>query len=383
MRRRDFMIGAAGTTAGMLLLPELAHAEANRIDWYTSSDTTVLDFWANIVKPRFEQAHPGVTLNLLDGGDGGALGTIAERAWAAMQANQDPRVDMFEEYDPRLPKGSIEAGLWTDFSKAGLSNYDRINPITRDLPQNLPWHGSQVLLAFDTTKLAAADAPTNWDELVTWIKAHPGEFIYCRPDKGGSGNNFIQRTIYQANGLDPDRFTLDNFSPEKAKEMLDPAWELLKDIGPSTFGQGAYTSGNTQSVQLLSQSAVTMITVWSDQVLSSIAQGVLPETTGLVQLQDLPMSGGYAQMVVFANAANHDITMKLVDFVLSDEIQQQVVTELAGFPAIKWEYFPPEVQEKFKSVMASSMPDFPGGDWTNAVTDGWYRNVAPGVDRTT
>jgi putative spermidine/putrescine transport system substrate-binding protein len=67
--------------------------------------------------------------------------------------------------------------------------------------------------------------------------------------------------------------------------------------------------------------------------------------------------------------------------VLSDEIQQLVVNEMSDFPAIKWEFLPPETQTKFAPVIAKSMPDFPGGDWTNAVTDGWYRNVAPGVDR--
>ena len=250
-----------------------------------------------------------------------------------------------------------------------------------DTPHSLPMRGSQVLIGYDSTKLKPADAPKTWEALVAWIKANPGQFIYCRPDKGGSGNNFIQRAVYQANGLNPDAFTLDNFSPEKAKAMLEPAWELLKDIHPHTFGPGKYTSGNTQSVQLLSQNAVTMITVWSDHALSSIEQGVLPETTGLVQLDDLALSGGYAQMVVFANGVNHEATMKLCDFVLSDEIQQLVVNEMSDFPAIKWEFLPPEMQTKFAPVIAKSMPSFPGGDWTNAVTDGWYRNVAPGVDR--
>jgi putative spermidine/putrescine transport system substrate-binding protein len=86
-------------------------------------------------------------------------------------------------------------------------------------------------------------------------------------------------------------------------------------------------------------------------------------------------------MTVLANGANRDATLKLCDFVLSDEIQQLVVTEMGDFPAIKWEYLPPEMQEKFKPVIAKTMPNFPGGDWTAAVTDGWYRNVAPNVDR--
>jgi putative spermidine/putrescine transport system substrate-binding protein len=62
MDRRTFMIGA-GSAAGIVLLPNMASAEANRIDWYTSSDTNVLDFWNNFVKPKFEAANPGITMN--------------------------------------------------------------------------------------------------------------------------------------------------------------------------------------------------------------------------------------------------------------------------------------------------------------------------------
>jgi len=380
MDRRTFMIGA-GSVAGIALLPAVGSAEANRIDWYMDSDTNVLDFWTNFIKPRFEAANPGITMNLVDAGDGAGLVAIAERALAAKQTQTDPHADIFEEYDPRLPKGAIEAGLFVDFTKAGLSNYSRLNPLTYDSDFSLPLRGSQVLIGYDTTKLKPKDAPKNWDDLVTWIKANPEQFIYCRPDKGGSGNNFIQRAVYQANGLDPGKFTVDNFDAEKAKGMLEPAWEILKDIGPYTFGKGGYTSGNTQSVQLLSQNAVTMITVWSDHALTSIEQGVLPETTGLVQLDDLALSGGFAHMAVLTNGVNRDATLKLCDFVLSDEIQQLVVTEMGDFPAIKWEYLPAEMQEKFKPVIAKTMPNFPGGDWTAAVTDGGYRNVAPNVNR--
>src|SRR6476620_9379890 len=89
MDRRTFLKGI-GSAAGVVLLPSFAAADQNRIDWYTSSDTNVLDFWSNFVKPKFEAAHPGITMNLVDGGDGGGLQAIAERALAAVKAKADP-----------------------------------------------------------------------------------------------------------------------------------------------------------------------------------------------------------------------------------------------------------------------------------------------------
>jgi putative spermidine/putrescine transport system substrate-binding protein len=379
MKRRDFML-AAGTAAGALMLPRMSFGAEGVIDWYTSSDQNVLDFWTNVVKPKFEAANPGVTINLVDGGDNAGLQAIAERAIAAMDTGTDPQADFFEGFDARQPVGAIEKGLWTDIEAAGLSNYSKINPLALDIPQNMPYRGSQVLLAYDTTKLAPADAPKTWTDLIAWIKANPGQFIYNRPNKGGSGGNFVRRAIYEANGKDPSKFTVDNYTAEAGDAALNPAWDMLMDLAPSLFDQGAYTSGNTQSIQLLSQSAVTMIPAWSDQTLSAIAQGVLPETTGLVQLSDLGFPGGFSRLTIPTNGVNHAAALKLADFVLSEEIQSAVLTELGGFPGVSWDHVSAELREKFKDVIPASIPVFPGGDWEKAINDGWYRAVAPNVD---
>ena len=380
MKRRDFMISASAAAAGMTLLPKMAFAEANKIDWYTSSDQNIIDFWTNVVKPKFEAANAGVTLNLVDGGDSAGVQAIAERAMAALSSKADPQSDMAEGFDTRLPKGGIDAGLWVDFSKAGLSNYSKINPLAFDVPTSLPYRGSQVLLAYDTTKLPADKAPRTWADLIAWIKANPGQFIYNRPDKGGSGGNFVRRAIWEVNGRDPSKFTVDNFGQFGAA-ALPPAWDLLKDLAPSLMDQGAYTSGNTQSIQLLSQGAVTMIPAWSDQALQAIKTGVLPETTGLVQLTDLALAGGFTKIGVFSNGLNKDLALKLCDFVLSEEIQSAVITELGGFPGVSWDYVSKELHDKYKDVIPASIPVFPGGDWEKNINDGWYRNVAPNVDR--
>jgi len=380
MKRRSFL-ASAGAAAGLTLMPKMAYAAANRIDWYTSSDQNIIDFWTNVVKPKFEAANAGVTINLVDGGDSAGVQAIAERAMAALSSKADPQSDMAEGFDTRLPKGGIEAGLWVDFSKAGLSNYSKINPLAFDVPTSLPYRGSQVLLAYDTTKLKPADAPRTWEALVAWIKANPGQFIYNRPDKGGSGGNFVRRAIWEVNGRDPSKFTVDNFAAFGAA-ALPPAWDMLKDLSGSLMDQGAYTSGNTQSIQLLSQSAVTMIPAWSDQALQAIKTGVLPETTGLVQLSDLALAGGFTKIGVFSNGLNKDLALKLADFVLTEEIQSAVITELGGFPGVSWDYVSKELHDKYKDVIPASIPVFPGGDWEKNINDGWYRNVAPNVDRT-
>lgn len=379
MKRRAFMLSVGGAAAGMVLLPRMASAAPGVIDWYTSSDQNIIDFWTNVVKPKFEAANPGVSLNLVDAGDGPGNIAIGERALAALSSNADPQADYFEAYDPRLPSGAIDAGLFVNMKEAGLSNWSKINPLGIDNDYSMPYRGSQVLLAYDTTKLDPANVPKTWPDLIAWIKANPGQFIYNRPNKGGSGGNFVRRAIYEVNGKDPSLFTTSNFG-EFGEKALPPAWDVLKDIASSLFDGGAYTSGNTQSIQLLGQSAVTMIPAWSDQALSAIAQGVLPETTGLVQLQDLGLPGGFSRSVVLSNGVNKEAALKLADFVLTEEIQSAILTELGGFPGVSWDYISADLREKFKDVIPESIPSFPGGDWEKAINEGWYRNVAPNVD---
>ena len=122
--------------------------------------------------------------------------------------------------------------------EAGLSNWSKINPLAIDTDYSMPYRGSQVLLAYDTTKLDPADAPKTFSDLVAWIKANPGQFIYNRPDKGGSGGNFVRRVIYEVNGKDPAAFTVDNFTPEFAEKALTPAWAILQDLAPVALRRG-------------------------------------------------------------------------------------------------------------------------------------------------
>lgn len=381
MNRRDFLVTTTAA-AGMLMLPRLASAATKTIDLYSGSDANIIDFWNNIVRPAFEKAHPDLAVKITDAGDNTGLRAIADRALAALKTKRDPQADIFESFDPRLPPAGAEAGLWVEFSAKNVEGFGHVNPLAFDNKYSLPYRGSQVLLAYDKTKLDPKDAPRSWEQLTAWIKSNPGQFIYNRPDKGGSGGNFVRRAIHEANGRDPKKFTIDNFTADYANQAVTPAWALLNDLAPSLYEKGAYTAGNTQSIQLLAQGVVAMTPVWSDQVLQAISQGVLPETTGLVQLGDLALCGGFSRMTVFSNGANTDAAMKLAAFLLTQEMQEAIITEIGGFPGVSWEHISDELRQKYADVIPATIPTFPGGDWETTINDGWYRNVAPGISRT-
>jgi putative spermidine/putrescine transport system substrate-binding protein len=375
--RRHFMIATAAVPA---LFGKASFAQSTKtLQVYTSGDTNISNWWNDSIKPAFEAAHPGYTFNVtITRGVGEENAAIAKRALAALQSKTDPQVDYFEEFEPATVEGSVDAGLWLEMTPENVPNLSMINPVAPEAPIRLPYRGSQVLIAYDSAKM---DAPKTFADIVAWAKANPGRFTYGRPDKGGSGSNFVIRAIHEGNGKDPAAFTKENFDAAKAEEMLQKGWAILKDLHPHTFGEGTYPAGNTPALQLLAQGAVDMIPAWSDQALQAMNQGVMSETIKVAQLQDLALCGGFAYSAIPSNATDLEGALTLANFMLSPEIQTACVREIGGFPGIGWDHLPPELKAEYIDVIPVSIPTFPSGDWQTAKNDGWYKNVATNLVR--
>jgi len=375
--RRNFLVSSAVVP---LVLGTRAFAQNTKtLQVFIAGDTNISNWWNDNIKPAFEAANPGYTFNVtITRGVGDGNGTIAARALAAMQSKTDPQVDYFEEFEADSIAGSVEAGLWLTVDEKNVPNLKLINPAAIDLPYQLPYRGSQVLIAYDSAKTTA---PKTFADIMAYAKANPGRFTYGRPDKGGSGSNFVIRAIHEANGRDPSLFTKESFAQANADGMLGKAWELLRELHPYTFGEGTYPAGNTPALQLLAQGAVDMIPAWSDQALQAMNQGVLPETVKVAQLQDLALCGGFAYSAIPTNATDLEGALKLANFMLSPEMQTSCVREIGGFPGIGWEHLPAELKAEYIDVIPVSIPTFPSGDWQTAKNDGWYKNVATDIVR--
>ena len=376
---RRLLLKSAAATAFLPLAGRVALAETTTIDVMTDGDTNISDWWTNTLKPAFEKAHPDLSLNIVITRANGGNQVVAQRVLAAKQTSTDAKVDYFEEFDPRELPGAIDAGAFEKIDETAIPNYALVNPLGKETPYAIPYRASQVLIAYDSAKVK--EPPKTWADLVAWIKANPGQFIYGRPDKGGSGKNFVVRAIHEANGRDPSLFKPDNFDKDTAAKRFAGAWEILTDLQPSLYDKGAYPAGNNPTLQLFAGGAVSMITAWSDQALQGISQGVLPETTKLVQLQDLALCGGFAFSSIPATTVHKDGAHKLADFTLSPEMQAKMIADFGAFPGVDWKHLPAELAEKYKAVIPTSMPSFPGGDWGAALNDGWYANVATHLAR--
>ncbi len=347
---------------------------------YDTSDTNITDWLTNTVIPAFEKANPQYKVELvLARGQGASIDNIVDRIQAALQTNADPQADVLA-YNPLSKPELIEAGLWLEMDEKNVPNVKNLRAGAKTSPVNLPYRGSQVLIGYNSEFVAEADVPKTFMDLVEWTKKNPGKFAYNRPDKGGSGGNFVVRAIYEVTGKDPSKFKPGEPDPALLAEY-PKAWELLRQIHPNIYENGSYPASNTATLELLANGSINMASVWSDQALQAISKGVLPETIKLTQFTDLPMPGGFAYLSIPKNSTNIEGALAWVNFLLSEEIQISVVKNIGGFPAINWELLPAELQSEFTSVIAPSVPSWPGGAYGAEMVKGWYENVATNIKR--
>ncbi len=350
------------------------------LDVYIDGDTNISDWWAKTVVPAFVKQYPQYQVQLSLTRAAGGNDRIAERALAAMQASSDPQVDYFEEYETFNRPDLEKAGLFLELNAQNVPNLKSVPEKAFRGKYSMPYRFSQVLLAYNSEKVPESEVPHTFADLVKWIKAHPGQFVYCRPDKGGSGGNFVARAIYEANGKDPSLFKADNFDEKTVKAEFDKGWALLRDLHPFIYDNGSYPAGNVPVLGLLANESVSMITAWSDQSIQAIENGTLPANTKLVQLQDLPFPGGYAYASIPKNAKHVDGALLLANFVLSQEMQTSVLKDIGGFPAISWDLLPKELKQKYADVITDNVPEWPGGKYSELRNAGWYANVATNID---
>jgi putative spermidine/putrescine transport system substrate-binding protein len=348
------------------------------INVWSDGDTNITDWLSNKVVPAFQKACPQYTVKVTTvRGIGNGITDVMGRALAAMQTNADPQAEVFDS-DPSGHPELVNAGLFAKLDATVIPNAKNVIKAAYLNDYTMAYRGSQVLLAYDSSKVKDADVPKTFADLITWVKAHPGQFVYCRPDKGGSGGNFVTRAIYEVTGKDPSIFKSGKADPALTAQF-SKAWDLLASIHTSIYQNGSYPAGNNPVLQLLANGSVSMATVWSDQSLQALGQGVLPPSIKLTQFTDLPMPGGYAPWSVPKNAKNLQGAYDFVNFTLTQEQQVSVVKDIGGFPAVAWDQLPKELQTQFSSVITTQVPSWPGGDWDTVKNKGWYDNVATNI----
>ena len=372
------VVGAIGATAGLALssLVPVYHARAatpSTIYFTSLGDVNLVDLYRNTLIPDFEKAYPQYTVHFTDILHGiGAPQLIVNNLTAAMKSGaKSVKYDVWEDLPVSYtyPAGKSVKDYFMPLSTQDIPNAAKVPPLVESQGggYGIAYRASAVTLAYNSQQVP--NPPKTYNDLIAWIKAHPGKFTYCKPDQGGTGDAFVSSAIRSV--MDPSLLTKPY---NKAAEASWPkAWALLKSIEPDLYQNGYHPDGNIPVLNLLAKGTIWMGTAWSDQGLSYLDKGLLPKYIKLTQISP-PFAGGPSFMSIPKLAQNPVGAKTLLNFIMSPKEQGRIALAIEGFPAIDFKYVPASVVQHF-GPLAKNYGFWPGAQWDIDLVNGWKANV--------
>ncbi|MGI8458918.1 MAG: extracellular solute-binding protein [Propionibacteriaceae bacterium] len=376
MRRRTQLVALAATLVSLVGLsacqgngPGAASGDGGTFDVYANGDTNVQSLWTDTLIPGFEKAHPDVKVNLqFDLHDQNSSQVLAKLA-AATQQKKDPGIDLVEG----LAQQAGDAGLLAD-PTGKVSNLSLIDSkVMASAGKNaIPYRGSSVLLAYDPAHVT--DPPKTLDELLTWIRNHPGKFAYNSPKSGGSGGAFVATVLDKYTPADA-RAKMTTGYDKSLESNWDKGWQVLASLNPDMYQKGVYPNGNNGTLELLQSGQIWMAPVWSDQFLSGRETGIVPKSAKALQITDPSFTGGTTQIGVTAASTQQDTGFAFANWILEPAQQAAIATKIAGYPAIKLDQLPSDVQSEFADANIGELRPGYNSDHGNDINNLWEQKV--------
>lgn len=319
---------------------------------FISGDTNVQDLWEKGIIPAYEKVNPDVKVETTIDLHGEHDQQTVAKLTTATEAGDDPGFDLVDA--GFVLSSAAEAGTLLEVGPDTVSGLADVPETTVAAGKGfgIPYRASSVLLAYDTTEIDTP--PATLDELLTWIEEHPGEFAYNSPSTGGSGGAFVT-TVLDSFLSEEDQQALRAGYAKELEAGWDEGFAKLKELGPSMYQGGVYPNGNTQVIELLGSGAISMAPVWSDQFITSVANGLVPETVSYTQISDPSFTGSASYLGVPRTSDNIDGAIDLVNFVLSPEGQQIIAEQISGYPVVDLSMLPDEIAEQFADADPSAL----------------------------
>jgi len=215
---------------------------------------------------------------------------------------------------------SLLAGPWAGVLP-NAAYIDSASPIiTRDFEQDpagyeSPWGTVQFALIYDTMR--TPNPPRTFDELATWIRAHPGRFTH---DQGFTGITFLKMLMY-ARGGGVAAFA-GGFSETRYAVGRSAVFALLDSLRSSFWRSGSTFPPDVAAMHRLFANSEIDFSMSNNQydVVNKIRQGILPATARALVLRDGTIANTHYVGIPF-NAPNPAGAMVVANFLLSPEAQ--------------------------------------------------------------
>ncbi|WP_447554206.1 extracellular solute-binding protein [Vreelandella sp. EE22] len=370
-----------GLSLGLSALSGQA-AAATTLNVFTAGDDNMVTYVNEFLAPRFEAAHPEVTVRALGTGPGDAGSQSIYETLNAQRNKETWGVDVAVVHQ-RMAGQMVEEGLlsaYTDeLETAELASSENArNALGVDVQGYvMPMFQSQIALAYNPALLKAP--PQSYAELAEWVKEHPGEFGYNGITGGMAGVGFVFGWMYAFTDM---METLQNGPwEENAEEHWAEALEGLRDFNEHV----TMTPGNAGTMDAMNRGEISMGPVWMDMYYTWKADGRLNPDFRLL-LPEPGMPGQPMYYVIPERAEHADLAAAFIALATSPEVQAEgIVGQFNWFPGIDAEHVRDELSEaQWEALYADVSPDtlasrglsMPQADYFRAILEAYERQVS-------
>jgi putative spermidine/putrescine transport system substrate-binding protein len=189
-----------------------------------------------------------------------------------------------------------------------------------------PFHRNQTGLLYDPDKVKEP-LPQTFAELSAWIEAHPKQFGFCVPEKGGSGQSMMHTVIKElCGGL--EKYSGDTEVVPSKVANWNLAWEWVQ----KHKDQITLTASNNDSYQRVNGGELLMAVAWDDGVKDFINKGQM-FARAKMYIPKMGLAGGGDTMGVLKNAPHKAAALLWIAHITSKEMQLKKFEMVNAFPA--------------------------------------------------
>ncbi|MFV0429942.1 MAG: extracellular solute-binding protein [Arachnia sp.] len=334
---------------------------------FTTGDVNIQSLWEDTLIPAFESEHSDITISVTAGDSSTDSASLSKLA-ASVDNDAEPDMDII---DAGFLPSAESAGLLLEVSTDTIANLGTVDQDSIPSAGLMPYRGSSVVLAYDSTTVA--EPPATLEELHQWVAENPGRFTYNSPSTGGSGLGFVQAVLDSQMTAEQSDVFITGYDQE-AESAWDPGFKLLAEMTPNVY-QKTYPNGNQEVLDLLSSGAIAMTPTWSDMYLSGIEDGSIPEHIKAASLEAPGLPGGAAYLGIPVNSGHQEAALTFLNWLLEPEQQVSISQAVAGFPAIAVAELPAEEQARFEGLDTAGLQPFYTSESIADLNSEWSQQV--------
>ncbi len=377
-RRLQLMSGLIAAT----LVSAGAPAIAETLTVMTAGDQNMVDYVNEYLAPKFEADNPGVTVQAVGTGPGDAGSQmIYERLSASAGAGAQADVDVAVVHQ-KMAGQMVNEDLLASY-RGDIDTGDLVSRETADNALGTNVHGYVMPMFHSQTAIAYNPAlvespPKTYDELVTWVKDHSGQFGYNGIKGGMSGVSFVMGWMYAFTD-DAKQLMNGPFDASISSDWAD-ALAKLKDFNQNVV----FTPGNAGTLDMLNRGEIAMGPVWVDMFYTWQSDGRLSPDLKLALIGP-GMPGQPMYYVVPASAPNKDMAEKFIAMATTPDVQAEgIVKRFNWYPGIDAQYVQSKLDpETWNKLFTDVTPDdlatkgkpFPIASYFDEILEAYEKNV--------